>query len=370
MENDKFGLIKVESSIVSAGNNLLKLQNSCLANYYADLRKWWNELNDDWKRELVYYFIDDEGLPQELAAQGKAFTKNRNNPENSDWEILIEVNGRITREPYDFELEKLTLIRHLEVSNGHIDLHPINKLLYLESLSGRLNRELTSLKGIEYLTRLKVIDLPHSRIFDLEPLRNLIEIESLNFYDSDIENLDPLTNLRELRSLRIGAALSLTNLSPLSNFNELVNLDCSSNSDIDRRIDFSPIGALTNLEKLDCSGNFIETLKFLKDLKMLESLSLGDSYFSDDTLVPLANLRRLKRLRLSHTNIHNLSPLIDMPSLKYLWVDKTKIPDYQIKEFSMISPACEVIVKDNTFFDGTCVFYKDGRIRHEILRHG
>lgn len=368
MEKGKFGLVKVESSIVSAGNKLIKLQNSCLANYYAELRTWWNGLDEDWKRDLIYYLVDEDGLPQELAAQGKIFTKNRKNPEISTWEVIIDETGRILREPFDFELEKLTLIRHLDVSNGHRDLHPIGKLLNLESFSGRLNIELTSLKGIEDLTHLKVIDLPHSRIFDLEPLRNLIKVESLNFYDSDIKNLDPLSNLLELRSLRIGAAMFLTDLAALSNLYELLDLDCSSNSDIDRIIDFSPIGVLTNMEKLDCSVNYIETLQFLKDLKMLESLNLEESHFSVNSLVPLTNLKRLKRLRLSNTNVNNLLPLFDIHSLEYLWVDKTKIPDYQIKEFSMINPHCTVIIKDNTFFDGTCEFYKDGRLRHEIPR--
>lgn len=367
MENEKFGLIKVESSIVSAGNNLLKLQNSCLATYYSELRNWWNSLDDEWKSDLIYFVIDDEGLPHELASQGKKFTKNRHNPEISDWEILIEVNGRITREPYDFELEKIVQLRHLTISGTHENLQPISKLSNLESISGNMNRGLWSLSGIEGLTHLKVIELPRSRISDLTPLGNLIGIEGLNFYDSDIKSLDPLSSLRELRSLRIGAAMYLTDLAALSNLYELVDLDCSSISNIDRRIDFSPIAALTNLEKLDCSGNFIDTLEFLQDLKMLRSLSLEDSYFSDDTLAPLANLRRLKRLRLSHTNINNLSPLIELPSLKYLWVDKTKIPDYLIKKFSMANPFSTVIIKDNTLLDGTCEFYKDANLQHERL---
>lgn len=367
MENEKFSLIKVESSIVSAGNQLLKLQSSCLTNYYAELRNWWNGLNNEWKSDLIYYFIDEEDVPQELKAQGKVFNKIRNNQGNSDWEVIVDEKGRILREPFDFELEMIALIRHLSISEGHEDLRPVSKLLNLKSISGNMNRGLRSISGIENLTHLKVIELPWSRIHDLEPLRDLIEIESLNFHDSDIENLDPLSNLHELRSLNIGAALYLTDLAALSNLYELADLDCSSNSDIDRRIDFSPIGTLVRLEKLNCRGNFIETLDFLQDLKMLESLNLEESYFSDNDLAPLPNLRKLKTLRLGNTNIKNLTPLIGLPSLKYLWVDKTKIPDYQVIEFSVANPNCTVIIKDDTFSDGTCVFYKDAILRHERL---
>ncbi len=367
MENDNFGLIKVESSIVSAGNQLLKLQSSCLANYYSELRIWWNGLNDEWKSDLIYYFIDDEDVPHELKAQGKIFNRNRSNPQNSDWEVIIDETGRITREPFDFELEKIALLRHLSISEGHDDLRPVCKLLNLESIGGNLNRGLRSLIGIETLTHLKAIELPYSRIRDLEPLRNVIEIECLNFHDSKIEKLNPLSHLQELRSLNIGKATHLSDLTALSDLYELVDLDCSSNSDIDRRIDFSPIGRLVKLEKLNCQGNFIETLDFLQDLKMLESLNLEESYFSDNSLAPLSDLRKLKTLRLSNTNVKNLTPLLGLPSLKYLWVDKTKIPDYKVKEFSMANPICTVIIKDDTFNDGTCVFYKDAKLRHERL---
>jgi len=367
MENEKHGLVKVESDIVAKGDRLLALTNKVLAPYYAEIRNWWNSLDGDWKLDFIPHWVDEEEIPHELLKQGKIFNRKRLSQDASEWEIILDEKGNLIREPWDFELERIILTRNLSISEGHQDLQPLKMLQNLRDLGGNMNRSLRELSGIEELTTLREIDLRWSRISDLEALRNLTKLEKLNFYDSDIKNLDPLYYLHELTDLNIGSAFGLTDLSPLSNLSNLFTLNCSSLSDTDNRIDFSPISKLPSLEKLRCEGNYIENLDFLKDLRMLEWLNLENTFFPNSDTTPLGNLKNLIRLRLSHTNVNDISPLVDLPTLEYLWVEKTQIPEIKIQAFSKTNPNCTIILEDKTFIDGTTVFYRDSMLRHEKL---
>ncbi len=97
-------------------------------------------------------------------------------------------------------------------------------------------------------------------------------------------------------------------------------------------LDLSPIGALTNLTRLNLSQNRISELSPLAGLTNLEYLSLEAVYIrwdESDTstldLSPLAGLTKLTDLALSYNNILDISPLAGLTALERLNISKNHI---------------------------------------------
>ena len=111
----------------------------------------------------------------------------------------------------------------------------------------------------------------------------------------------------------------------------------------------------------------------LTDLPNLKSLSLDDTKITDAGLLRLRGLMKLERLVLANTQVSDagMAHLTDLPNLKSLSLDETNISDASITSFEKMPALRLLIVYETQITDegaaelhralpGVLVFYKFG----------
>ena len=169
------------------------------------------------------------------------------------------------------------------------------------------HRDITSLEGMQAVadaspSRLKLLDFIGCEITDLEPLRGLTGLETLELgnWSNRVTDLEPLAGLTNLSTLSV-PSVNISDLGPLASLTNLRNLSLTV-----FRCEFCDPGAIDNVEalagltkltRLDLSGNQIGDLSPLSGLQELEALDISGNYPITD-LDPLLELGQLTELRL------------------------------------------------------------------------
>ncbi|AME09063.1 MULTISPECIES: leucine-rich repeat domain-containing protein [Gemella] len=178
-----------------------------------------------------------------------------------------------------------------------------------------------SLKGLEYATNLKTLNLSNNFIEDLSPLENLKEIEDLNLTNNKIKDTKSLAQLKKLKQLSLRKNL-MNNLDFLNELN-VESLDISINGALK---DYVPNNLkLDNIRSLNISGIGFDNITFLKNAKKLESLIAEENSIKD--LTPLESLNNIRILYLDRNNIIDISPLRKLENLEELLLYKNSIED-------------------------------------------
>ena len=164
------------------------------------------------------------------------------------------------------------------------------------------------------------LDLSRTRIDDIAPLADLIELQSLSLWGTTVSDLTPLANLTALQRLDLDGTL-VSDLTPLSNLIGLqwLHLDGTPVSDL------SPLSNLIGLQWLHLSGTTVSDLTPLSNLIGLQWLHLDGTPVSD--LSPLSNLIGLRSLILLGTTVSDLTPLANLTGLQYLDLHETPVSD-------------------------------------------
>ena len=129
----------------------------------------------------------------------------------------------------------------------------------------------------------------------------------------------------------------ITNLEPIKNLTNLEHLDCDST----QISSLESIKNLTNLKYLYCSYTQIISLEALKNLTNLRDLRCYDTQIS--SLEPLKNLTSLEYLSCRDTKITSLEALKNLTNLEYLDCRGTKISSSEVEQFKKKHPKCEVV---------------------------
>lgn len=116
---------------------------------------------------------------------------------------------------------------------------------------------------------------------DLDDLKYLIRLTSLNLKGTSVSSLTNLEDIKTLTTLNLNNT-SVTNLDPLEELTDLTYLDLSKNSAIDSD-DLKPLQYLTKLKYLNLSGDGIDNLTYLSGLTNLNTLYLEDNPILDYT---------------------------------------------------------------------------------------
>jgi len=87
--------------------------------------------------------------------------------------------------------------------------------------------------------------------------------------------------------------------------------------------DLTGLEKCPNLALINLSGNEIEKVDALKDLKTLQSLDLSKNKIVD--IAPLAGIKALQFVELSDNQIVTVEPLADLPKLSALYIAGNKI---------------------------------------------
>jgi internalin A len=167
---------------------------------------------------------------------------------------------RLGYDYFDFENKNWVTTRNKGKSNK-IPVLPqwIGELVNLQSLA--LNDiSLETVEALGLLRALRVINVSNSEVSDLNPLKNLANLQLLYCSSTQVSDLNPLKNHANLQQLDCSST-QVSDLNPLKNLANLQLLDCSST----QVSDLNPLKNLANLLHLDCRSTQVSDLNPLKN---------------------------------------------------------------------------------------------------------
>ncbi|MEN8119917.1 MAG: leucine-rich repeat domain-containing protein [Bacteroidota bacterium] len=176
-----------------------------------ELKKWWNLLDDNWK---------------------KIFKE----------EVVF--NKKPSRE----QLGQITAIKVLDLKNnsGISSLKPLEKLIDLEEIKFS-DTDVMDLVAIKNLKNLKELNCARNPIRNLAPLSALTKLETLDCSNTQIDNLEYIQNLTNIKVLKVSGT-KIKNLKYLEKMHKLKHLEFSST--FVRWL--KPIMELNNIKTIKC----------------------------------------------------------------------------------------------------------------------
>lgn len=260
-------------------------------------------------------------------------------------------------------LEALTRLKHLDLESNEIEkLENLEKLTELTHLYSRENY-IEKLENLDTLTSLKVLDLSQNditRIENLAALQNLMNLDLGGNSIPKIENLEVLPGLTRLdlgyawieKIENLEALTELTNLTlghqitkieNLETLTKLTHLDLEENQI--KKIE--NLGALKALTTFSITFNEIKKIENLDALKRLKSLYLG--YNGIRKIENLGALKNLTSLGLAYNGIgkiENLEALQNLENLYMSFTGTTKIENLEgLKSLKSLGLMCNKITK-------------------------
>lgn len=202
-------------------------------------------------------------------------------------------------------------------------------------ISATLTNELSWLTNLELL---RDLEIAHIEAPDLSPLAAMSSLEALNVAGCKVGDLVWLTNLNQLRTLNLNLT-EIYNFQPIANLSSLRSLSLggayinSPNDQSDYELDI--LCGIDKLEELNISGWEIGAFTGLANLKHLRLLDLSYTDIKDTAL--LREITQLTDLDLSETPTHSLNGLINMLHLRRLNLNNTSV-----ENLSPISLATEL----------------------------
>ena len=109
--------------------------------------------------------------------------------------------------------------------------------------------------------------------------------------------------------------------------------------------DLTGLSKLSSLEKVDLSRNSISNiyiLEFTSSRRTIKELNLSGNLIEDIT--PLASLQAVEVLDLSNNKISSETPLMNLKSLKTLYLGGNLLTDLQIDTLQNALLDCEIIL--------------------------
>ena len=173
-------------------------------------------------------------------------------------------------------------------SNQLTSIEGLEKLTKLFSLDLSSN-QLTSIEGLEKLTELSFLDLGNNQLTCIEELGKLSDLYSLNLGSNQLRSIEGLEHLSKLHSLNLSGN-QLKSIEGLEALEELDELDSSDN----QLSHAKGLESLSKLSRLNLSRNQLLKIEGLEPLSLLESLDLSNNQFSVIENLPQTSLKELK----------------------------------------------------------------------------
>jgi hypothetical protein len=240
-----------------------------------------------------------------------------------------------------------------DLTIGDATTPPLSNIPSLQSLSGitaingkltiRGNTFLTSLNGLENLTKLGKLEISYNAVLSsIAALSNMSPLDT-SIFDVTIRANDSLRTVNGLEGIKTAMAVTIHNSSSLKNLEGLSNLTYLSR---DLSLFGNGLTSLHGLENLVRVGGLgITTNRSLVDLTGLANLTTidGMAMFQDNDI--LANLRGLENLRSAgmigfgmHNSLTSLEGLTNLSAVSsFILIDNPLLTSCAVK------PVCETI---------------------------
>ncbi len=200
------------------------------------------------------------------------------------------------------------------------------------------DRFVEDLSAITRLSKLQVLDLSRSDVFELKPLAHLTALKTLALNHTAVRDLRPLARLTALKTLALNHT-AVHDLRPLARLTALKTVELNHT----KVRNLTPLRGLNRLYKLTLTNTLVGSLEGLSGLKSLRWLLVNHTAVHDlrplrgcDLRVlsaahtrvsefPALSTRQLLDLDLSGTQVSTLGPLRGAPELRYLKLAETKV---------------------------------------------
>ncbi len=220
------------------------------------------------------------------------------------------------------DIKGLSKIEQLWLDGRFTDLTPVSRLApYLKSLTIWSSRRITSLSPVTSLNNLEQLAFGGGGAFeDIQFVNTLRQLRELWIYElSAVADLSPLRDLEHLATLRLGDLQEASQLQIIRDIPELASLylvRIPGASDLSRYI-----GEMPNMSELYIwQDEWLDDLRPFSTLSDLTHLDVGSSSLSN--LTGLQEATRLQWLTLNCPRVKDLSPLLRLPSLIKVTLDR------------------------------------------------
>lgn len=214
--------------------------------------------------------------------------------------------------------------------SGIFDLSPLAEMFNLQSLNINHNGIIDDLSPISKNVKLKVLTFDYCPVNSLKPIESLINLENLSFRGTKINDLSPLKNCKKLKEIHIDGQM-ITDISVLAELPdiEVCSLKVSDVNDLGvlghlkklreltlfgiphHKLDLTPLIGFENLKKLRIEGINLYDLISLEKLTSIELIDLVS--IPNHDIAPLAGLKNLVALTLfKHISLTDISALINL----------------------------------------------------------
>lgn len=240
-----------------------------------------------------------------------SFNDWKKEPEKYGGEYVLEK----VQEAYENNSTELLLS-----SKKILDLTPVASLRKLTRLF-LSNVELSDVSSLSKLNNLEYLNLEINQISDIRALSNLTNLKYLNLQQNKIEDISALSKLNNLKELYLGFNFDLVSVLPLKNLDNLEVLGLENA--IRKSSDVATIAELKKLKDLKLTYNKLEDISWIADLTEMEKLYL--SYNSLKDLSALKKLNRMDTLFLEQNSDLNIKAIPDLYNLKRLYFGKNNL---------------------------------------------
>jgi protein phosphatase 1 regulatory subunit 7 len=189
---------------------------------------------------------------------------------------------------------------------------------------------LTSLKGIEKLTKLQELNCSYNNLSSLEPLRNLTQLQYLRCDSNKLTSLEPIKHLIKLQTLYCNEN-NLSSLKGIENLTQLQNLHYSNN----QINSLEPIRNLIQLQTLVCSNNKLTSLKGIEKIIQLKILHCENNQLT--LLKGIENLTQLQNIYCSYNEINSLEHIRNLTQLQTLYCSYNKLSSLPLSLMNCIN---------------------------------
>ena len=234
----------------------------------------------------------------------------------------------------------------------------------LEKLDLSGNRFVTpTLKNLNFLSKLKGLDVSGCNLKDTSYFGDLIQLEQLYVGGSDrlyeVNGLEQLKNLQHLdleaslinsikkikvhenlRSLHLTNA-EITKLSHLDRFPKLEELIMGSTYEIEK---IEGLDALQNLKNLLIQGTSIKQIEGLEQLNNLEILDLSDNEITE--IKGVSQLTKLRKLNLNENPITKIENLEGLINLELVLLEVKRLEDFDTFFLEQLISECHIYMHD------------------------
>lgn len=241
-------------------------------------------------------------------------------------------------------LERLKKLEYVSFRSGFIRVpsglaHLAPTLAHLALYENRLR----TLKGVETLTKLRVLDVSYNRLGHLQPecLLPLVNLEEFYAAENRLTEIDPtaLSRCTRLRILDLGGN-ELRRIQGLETLVALEDLWLGKN----KITEVKNLERLTSLRRLSIQSNRLTKIQGLSTLTHLREL-----YLSDQGICAVEGLDevapRLEALDLTNNKLTSTAGMPPLPCLTDLWFAANQVTSYEeIERLVPLLPKIDTLV--------------------------